>query len=266
MPHDIASLSKLMTFYIVKQCIKKGICNEQDIVTVTRDATLLGGTTAYLKNADQLKLIDLLYGMMLPSGNDAAYAIAEYCGEQMQNDSKINKPKVKADNVNYFVKQMNYICKKLGFKNTRFLNPHGLSHLANQSTAIEIGKLAGMLIKKPLTMLVAGQAKYSCEVRNKGISRKLTWCNTNFLLGQHGVTGLKTGYTQTAGPCLCVTYNLYGYNLVITLLKSRTPEKRWAEATRLMHWAINQLEIIYQKLSDKKIRVRNLSNLMNSFD
>ena len=226
MPHDIASLSKMMTFYIVKQCIKKGICAEQDIVTVTREATLLGGTTACLKNGDQLTIIDLLYGMMLPSGNDAAYALAEHCGDLMQNDLKINKPKIKKENVTYFVNQMNFACKRLGLKNTKFLNPHGLSHLANQSTVLDIGKLGGILIKKPLTLKVVGQLKHSCEVRNKGISRKLTWCNTNLLLGQHGVTGLKTGQTNTAGPCLCATYNIYGYNLVITLFKSRNPEKR----------------------------------------
>lgn len=265
-PHDIASLTKMMTCYLVKQCIKQDLCHENDIVTVPKEATLLGGTTAYLKQNDQLKIIDLLYGMMLPSGNDAAFSLAEHCGGLMQNDPKINKQKSKYTNAMYFVKQMNITCRRLGFKNTKFLNPHGLSHLGNQSTAIEIGKLGAALIKKPLICSIVGQVKYSCEVRNKGVPRKLSWCNTNALLGQNGVTGLKTGHTQTAGPCLCVTFSTNGYNLVVTLFKCRTPEKRWAEANRLMSWASNQLEIICQKLTDKKIRVKNLSNLMNSFD
>ena len=126
---------------------------------------------------------------------------------------------------------------------------------------VEIGKLGAVLIKKPLILGIVGQLKYSCEVRNRGVSRKLSWCNTNALLGQNGVTGLKTGFTQTAGPCLCATYSVNGYNLVITLLKSRTPEKRWSEANRLVNWAINQLEIICQKLSDKKIRIKNIEKM-----
>lgn len=264
--NDIASLTKMMTCYVVKQCIKQSLCTEEDIVTVPREATQLGGTTAYLKTNDQLKVIDLLYGMMLPSGNDAAYALADYCGGLMLTDPRINKQKSKYNNDTYFVKQMNVACRKLGLKTTRFLNPHGLSHLGNTSTVIEISKLGAVLIKKPLVARIVGQVKYSCEVRNKGVCRKLTWCNTNLLLGQTGVTGLKTGHTNTAGPCLCASYNIYGYNLVITILKCRSPEKRWSEVIRLMNWAVNQLDIICQKLTDKKIRIRNLSNLMNTFD
>ena len=162
-----------MTFFVVKQCLKQGLCNEEDIVNVSRDAVLLGGTTAYLKTNDQLKLIDLLYGMMLPSGNDAAYTLAEYCGGVMLQNSKTNK-KEKTDKVIYFIKQMNFFCKKLGFKSCKFFNPHGLSHHANQASVIEIGKLGGALIRKPLALKIVGTAKYSCEVRNKGVSRKLT--------------------------------------------------------------------------------------------
>ena len=71
------------------------------------------------------------------------------------------------------------------------------------------------------------------------------------LLGRNGVTGFKTGHTATAGPCLCMTYNISGYKLAITLLKSRTPEKRWIEVTTLVDWAVNQLDIqiVFQQLS-----------------
>jgi serine-type D-Ala-D-Ala carboxypeptidase (penicillin-binding protein 5/6) len=146
MLHDIASLTKMMTLYLVNQCIKKNLCNELDIVTVPKDAVLLGGTTAYLKANDQLTVIDLLYGMMLPSGNDAAYTLAQFCGNLMLKDPKNNKKKLNYESVAYFVKQMNSECRRLGFKNSKFLNPHGLSHLANQSTAKEIGRLGGITL------------------------------------------------------------------------------------------------------------------------
>lgn len=261
---DIASLTKMMTCYLVTQCIKQKLITEQDLIVVPKDASLLGGTTAYLKPCDAIKVVDLMYGMMLPSGNDAAYALAEYCGSILL--SHCAKDKGRYSNVNYFVKHMNIASFKIGMKATKFLNPHGLSHLGNTSTAMGISKLAGKLMKNPLISKIVSQTKYSCEVVNKGISRKLTWCNTNLLLGKPGVTGLKTGSTNTAGPCLCATFNLNNRHIAVTLFKSRTPEKRWPEAMRLANWAVNQLDIIQKKLMNNNIRVKNLSNLMNSFD
>ena len=96
-----------MTFFVVKQCVRERVCNYQDIVTVPREATLLGGTTAFLRTNDRLKLLDLLYAMMLPSGNDAAYALADFCGSKMLENIKINKKKSKLSTVDFFVKQMN---------------------------------------------------------------------------------------------------------------------------------------------------------------
>ena len=117
---------------------------ENDIVTINKE---LGGTTAFLKINDQLKVIDLLYGMMLPSGNDAAYALADFCGERMLKDPLLIKHKPSCNNLSYFIKQMNVVSLKLGFKSTKFLNPHGLSHMANNSSVIEIGKLGAVLMK-----------------------------------------------------------------------------------------------------------------------
>jgi serine-type D-Ala-D-Ala carboxypeptidase (penicillin-binding protein 5/6) len=263
---DIASLTKMMTMLVTKSCIRQKICNENDIVTVPKEATLLGGTTAYLKTDDCLKVIDLLYAMMLPSGNDAAYTLADFCGSKMLRDPKINKKKSNIGNVEYFVKQMNGFSRTLGMKNTKFLNPHGLSHLGNQSTVAEIGKLGAILMSKPLVRQIVAQKKHFCEVKNGNTTRRLTWYNTNLLLGKPGVTGLKTGQTPTAGPCLCMSYNVSGYKLIITLLKSRTADKRWSEANKLLQWGINQLDNIFVKFSDKNIKMRNLSNFINSLE
>ena len=260
--NDIASLTKMMTCYVVYQCIKDGLCTEDDIVNVPKESTILGGTTANLRAGDRLRLIDLLHGMMLPSGNDAAYTLAEHCGKLMRESSK---SKNGSKNVNYFVKQMNSISRMFGLKYTKFLNPHGLSHLGNQSTANEMGKLGSILIKVPSIANIVRQIKYTCEISNAS-TRKTTWINTNILLRKEEVTGLKTGQNTTAGPCLCVSYEICGFKLIITLLKTRSPEKRWEESARLVSWAVNQLGIIHQRIADNNIRVKNLSSLIKSID
>lgn len=244
---DIASLTKIMTLFIVKQCLRYKLVTDQDIVRVPHEAVLLGGTTANLRHNDLIKLIDLLYGLMLPSGNDAAYTLADYCGAHMLKDPKINKKKCNLYPVDFFIKQMNAWAKHLKLKNTMFLNPHGLSHLGNHSTAIEISKIACLLIKRPFIEQIVTTPKYSCYIENGGISRKLNWANTNLLLGTEGVTGFKTGRTHTAGPCLCATFKNNNIGLCITLLNSRTPEKRWGEARKLYEWASNQYEFKFEK-------------------
>jgi D-alanyl-D-alanine carboxypeptidase len=262
---DIASLTKIMTLFVVKQCLRHKLVTENDIVTVPREATVLGGTSAYLRTNDQIRLVDLLFGMMLPSGNDAAYTLAEFCGGLMAKDPRLNKKKRGLGNVDFFVKQMNMWAKQLKLKNTLFLNPHGLSHLGNHSTAYEISRIACLLIKRPFISDIVQTCKYSCVVHNLDIPRKINWVNTNLLLGTPGVTGLKTGQTQTAGPCLCVTFTTRGISLCITLLKTRTADKRWSEALKLHDWAMSQLESIFTH-SEKSINSKNLSNFISSLN
>jgi len=257
---DIASLTKIMTLFVVKQCLRHNLVSGQDIVKVPREAVLLGGTTANLRHNDLIKLIDLLYGLMLPSGNDAAYTLADYCGAHMLKDPRVNKKKSSLNPVGFFIKQMNVWAKHLRLKNTMFLNPHGLSHLGNHSTAIEISKLASLLIKRQFIETIVSTPKYSCLIENAGISRNLNWVNTNLLLGFEGVTGFKTGRTHTAGPCLCVTFKNDKVGLCVTLLNSRTPEKRWTEARKLYDWAVTQLESNFEKIRKN----RNLANFINS--
>lgn len=260
---DIASLTKIMTLFIVKQCMRHKLITDQDIVKVPHDAIILGGTTANLRYNDSIKVIDLLYGLMLPSGNDAAYTLAEYCGEHMLKDVRINKKKTSLHPVDFFVRQMNVWAKHLKLKNTTFLNPHGLSHLGNHSTASEISKIACLLIKRPYISKIVNSTNHSCTVENSGIPRKLNWANTNLLLKTAGVTGFKTGRTHTAGPCLCATFNNNNISLCITLLNSRTAEKRWTEAIKLYEWVSSQLEYIFMH-SEKNIYCRKLAGLVSS--
>lgn len=262
MVRDIASLTKIMTFFVVKQCLRHKVCSDQDLATVQKEAVLLGGTTANLHLNDSIRIIDLLYAMMLPSGNDAAYTLADHCGAVLLQAIKKPNKQIPYTKIEFFVRHMNIWGKRLGLKNSKFLNPHGLSHFANQSTASDISKLAALLINQPFAHEIVSKSKYSCEVRNGLNTRKVTWQNTNLLLGKHGVVGFKTGQTPTAGPCICLTYNVSGYKLALTLLKTRTPDKRWTEAAKLIDWAIGQLDMVFQKHGDKNFRMRNLSSFL----
>lgn len=262
---DIASLTKIMTLFVVKQCLVHKVITENDIVTVPREATMLGGTTAFLRTNDQIRLIDLLYAMMLPSGNDAAYTLAEYCGGLMSKDPRINKKKTCIGNVDFFVKQMNAWAKQLKLKNTLFLNPHGLSHLGNHSTACEISRLASLLIKRPLISQIVQTTSHTCTVHNSHTTRTLTLQNTNLLLSQAHVTGFKTGRTHTAGPCLSATFTTRSTSLCITILNSRTSDKRWKEVLNLHDWAYTQLNQVF-RLSSKTITSKNLSNFISSLN
>ena len=262
---DIASLTKIMTLFVVKQCLVHKIITENDVVTVPREAAMLGGTTASLRTNDQIQLIDLLYAMMLPSGNDAAYTLAEYCGGLMSKDPRINKKKTCIGNIDFFVKQMNAWAKQLKLKNTLFLNPHGLSHLGNHSTASDVSRITSLLIKRPLISQIVQTASYSCTVHNNKTPRGLSFQNTNLLLSHPNVTGLKTGRTQTAGPCLSATFTTRNTSLCITVLNSRTSDKRWKEVLKLHDWASNQLDQIFS-LSSKTTASKNLSSFISSLN
>ena len=90
----------------------------QDTITVTRESTILGGTTACLRPNDKLKVIELLYAMILPIGNDAAYALADYCGSTLL--TRCSEDRGKYSNSSYFVRHMKIASHKMGLKSTKF--------------------------------------------------------------------------------------------------------------------------------------------------
>ncbi|MCB7319072.1 D-alanyl-D-alanine carboxypeptidase family protein [Lacrimispora sp. 210928-DFI.3.58] len=186
-----ASITKVMTALVA---IKYGDLNSQ--VTVTEDAVITeaGATLCGIQPGDILTLEQLLYGLMLPSGNDAGAAIAVHM----------------AGSIEGFADMMNEEAARLGATGTHFVNPHGLHSTDHYTTAYDLYLIFHEAMKYPVFRTVTGSAAYTANYRNRaGESISKTWKGSNwFMVGEReapeGVTviGGKTGTTQAAGYCL----------------------------------------------------------------
>lgn len=225
---------------------------KRTFITVTKLAASMIGTTANLKPGDQLSVWDLLHGLMLPSGNDAAYCLAEKFGNYLYFESEEFKVRMsrnpdsvtsKVKNpVRYFIREMNRTAKSIGMTNTHYVNPHGLCNKYNTSTAKDIGILCCVCMKNEIFRSIVATPNHTGQVRDGQLGpRTITWENTNKLLSK-GYDGIKTGITTNAGPCLAASIKQSGYHMVIVILGSKSMEKRWNEVPKLCEWALKKLE------------------------
>ncbi|MEV4299708.1 D-alanyl-D-alanine carboxypeptidase family protein [Microbispora rosea] len=212
----VASLTKVMTAYVVRRQARL-----DDVVTITkadiRHATAGGATTAGLRAGERLTVRDLLYGLMLPSGADAAHALAERYGPGTAK----------------FVAKMNAAARRLGLRDTRYANPDGLPSKA-YSTARDQATLAVAALRDPVIATVARTPKR--VVGKSALHRAHVWRNTNDLLDD-GAVGLKTGFTSQAGYCLSFAAVLDGRTYVGVVLGERSEKARLATARTLLDWA-----------------------------
>lgn len=209
-----ASTTKLMTFYLA---MKYG--NLDDIVTVSETATILpsGSSRAWLKVGDSMSLKDLLYSMMLASGNDSAIAISEYIsGSETE-----------------FAELMNKEATLLGATNTHFVNSHGYHDDNHYTTAYDLYLIMDTCLKYDAFIELISTSKYNTAITEpNGYQRKVEWIQTNFFLNgmaevPSGVTivGGKTGTTDAAGDCLmlyCKDKDQVPYLAIIMGAESRT--------------------------------------------
>ena len=220
----VASLVKVMTAYVVLHQAKLG-----DTITITaadvKHATTNDGTTAALKKGERLTVRDLLYGLMLPSGADAASALARTYG-----------PGNAA-----FVAKMNAAAKQLRLADTRYTNPDGLPTpgKGGYSTAVDQVKLAQVALRDSTFRTVVGQTVH--KVAKTSSHRAHTWRNTNKLLTQaDDVLGVKTGYTSAAGFCLLFAGERGGRQVVGVLLGDQDA-RRFSTAEKLLDYAGEQI-------------------------
>ncbi len=206
-----ASLTKMMTALLA---LEQGVLEGE--VTVSYEAALQPGSSMYLKEGDIFTLEDLLYGLMLNSGNDAAWAIAEHVGR----------------GIDEFLAMMNLRAKEIGAINTRFQNPHGITDQNHYSTAFDLALIAKTCLKHPyFNHLVATKEKDVIEAE-KGV--KTTLANTNKLLWMYlGADGVKTGTTESAGQCLVASATRDDMRLLAVVLDSGD---RWADAAELLEY------------------------------
>jgi len=206
----IASITKLMTAYIILE--------ENDpnaLVTVSANAAGTIGSTMNLVTGEQITVRDLLKGLLVNSGNDAAYALAEY----------------NAGSIDAFVEKMNERADLLGMINTEYKNPTGLDAAGAYSTAHDQALLATHLLGDDSIRAITNIE--SQEITSaSGITHQLD--TTNQLLGQMGIKGLKTGRTDLAGECvITLAENEQGHEVLSIVLGS---QNRFGDTRVLIDW------------------------------
>lgn len=270
---EIASLTKIMTTYTVLKISEQFNMDIKNCdLTVSYNAAITSGSTANLLVGDTMTVYDMLHAMLLPSGNDAAVALAEHFGSLIisLSDPPLSKY---ADPIKLFMDQMNENAKALGLSNTFFCNPHGMSDTLNKSTAFDIGKLSIHCMQNPMFSSIVKKMKYLCTGKDLiGNPKKYVWLQTNRLLNK-GFNGIKTGTTNTAGLCLAASCNTQTAKLIIIVLACKGQYHRWQDVVELKDWALNKLdsqEIKYNCVTlnksfaaakDRKIKYRKYSDI-----
>ena len=243
----MASTTKIMTALVVLKLAEKDESVLGETVRMSRFAGNTGGSSARLRPGDRVAVRDILYGLLLPSGNDAANAIAEHFGPRLQKPSKPGEVPWNARSAGRskewvnFVAEMNRQARKLGLKNTRFVNPHGLDSKAHYSSARDLLVLARAAMAYPgFRTRVATRTYRANVVTGSGTRRTAEWKNMNRLLGTEGYIGIKTGTTTSAGACLVSSSRREGVELILVVLNSNNRLGRYVDSRNLYRWAFHR--------------------------
>ncbi|MGI5900375.1 MAG: serine hydrolase [Christensenellales bacterium] len=195
-PRPMASTTKIMTALIVLE-----ECDLSDIVEIDRRMSGIEGSSMYLEVGERLTVEELLYGLMLRSGNDAAVALAIHAGESLEG----------------FVEMMNERALAMGLENTSFTNPHGLHHENHHTTAYELAIIAREAMEHEVFKEIITTDKKVVSWEGHEWNRVLS--NKNQILSLiEGGNGIKTGYTKAAGRCLVSSAVQEGMQLIAVTL------------------------------------------------
>lgn len=215
----MASTTKIMTATII---IEK--CNLTDTIEISKKAAGTGGSRLGLKTGDKITVLDLLYGLMLRSGNDAAVALAEYAG----------------GDINGFAELMNAKALELGLTNTHFETPHGLDSNEHYTTAYELALLSNYALDNPTFAKIVGTKNYTITIN--GSPKALS--NTNELLGNmEGVYGIKTGFTNGANRCLVTACKKNNMDIICVVLGADTKKFRTIDSIKLINYVFNNFVV-----------------------
>lgn len=229
-----ASMTKMMSMLLIVESVEKGIIKWDDMVTVSENASSMGGSQILLETNEKMSVDDLFKGIAVASGNDAVVAMAE----------KI------AGTEDEFVKMMNNRAKELGLTDTQFKNPHGLDAANHYSSAYDMAMIAKELVKHPKVLEYT--SIYEDYLR-ENTDRKIWLVNTNKLVRFYeGVDGLKTGYTEPAGYCITTTAKRNGMRIITVVMGEPDSKTRNAETSAMLDYAFAQYEV-ETLLSEKSI-------------
>ena len=199
----IASTTKIMTALVV--CEQTNVL---DRVRIPQEAVRIEGSSMYLKAGEVMTVQELLYGLMLHSGNDAAVALAIYCGGTVEG----------------FAELMNDKAHRLGMDDTHFVNPNGLDAPGHYSTARDMAKLAAYAMNNPIFAQTVSTKTVKAANRTLTNHNKLLW-------SLEGAEGVKTGYTKAAGRILVSSCSRQGRRLIAVTMNDRND---WQDHKRLM--------------------------------
>lgn len=216
----MASTTKIMTAIVVAEN-----SNLSDIVTIDTKSANTGGSRLGLKKNDKITVNDLLYGLMLKSGNDAAVALAIHVGGSVEG----------------FAKLMNDKSAKLGLVNTHFVVPHGLDMDGHYTTAYELAKMADYALSNEKIKKIVSTKTYTVNINNK----PKVISNTNELLGSlYGVYGVKTGFTNGAGRCLVTACKRDNLDIITVIIGADTKKIRTADSIKLIEYTFKNFTVI----------------------
>jgi D-alanyl-D-alanine carboxypeptidase (penicillin-binding protein 5/6) len=230
---SIASTAKVMTARVVLATKDLDLDAKVRIRKVYRDYIAANNaSTARLVVGDRLTVRQLLYAMMLPSGCDASYALADTFGSGRSRAARVKS----------FIGKMNRTAERLGLRNTHFDSFDGIGHGANYSTPRDLTWMASEAMTNATFRAIVRTKSTRQRVTTKnGGHRTMTWTNTNRLLMTHrGVTGVKTGSGPVAGFCLVFMARRGGRTVIGTVLASPTLASRTADAKKLMTYAFGR--------------------------
>ncbi len=215
-----ASLTKIMTAYIVEEEINAGRLNTEEKAPISVNAWRTGGSKMFIREGTEVAVGDLLKGIIIQSGNDASVALAEHI----------------AGSEDAFANMMNQQARALGLNDTNFLNATGLPDEQHYSTAEDLARLTIALINNhPEQYRLYAERSYKFNNIDQPNRNKLLWRDRS-------VDGVKTGYTSAAGYCLVASAERNGVRLVSVVMGTDSDEARMRESQKLLSYGFRNFD------------------------
>lgn len=220
-----ASMTKMMSMLLIMESIESGVLKWDQKITVSENASSMGGSQILLETGEKMTVEDLFKGVSIASGNDAVVALAEAIAGSEAG----------------FVDMMNKRAKELGLKNTNFKTPHGLDAANHYSSARDMSTIAKELVKHEKVLEFT--SVYEDYLR-ENTDRKIWLVNTNKLVRFYdGVDGLKTGYTKDAGYCLTATAKKDGMRIIAVVMGEPDSKTRNKEVSEMLDYSFAQYKV-----------------------
>lgn len=243
-----ASMTKMMSMLLIIESIEDGILGWDDVITVSANASSMGGSQILLETGEQMTVHDLFKGVAVMSGNDAVVALSEAV----------------TGSVDEFVAMMNKRAKELGMNDTNFKNPHGLDDANHYTSAYDMMLVARELVRHEKVLEFT--QIYEDYLR-KGTDKELWLVNTNKLVRFYpGADGLKTGYTSAAGYCLTATAKKNDMRLIAVVMGEESSAIRNTEVMSMFDYGYAKYKMdtiakktqVFSKISIEKAKAETV--------